>query len=164
MRGGPVRSLVGSPSPNKGMSRRGIPCGSCLACAVHLVWNNDLIAWPLQPCCEKLDDSGDIALIKVAQGSVFCHLNDPKPGIRQYCAEQFPAFCYAQSIGIGGNTLPAYPVCSEHRYRSAVGWELRREWLAVLAVRPRLVLSAALQPGAAIVVPSAPNAGHRSSL
>jgi hypothetical protein len=29
------------------------------------VWKNVLLAWPLQPCCEKLDDSGDIALIKV---------------------------------------------------------------------------------------------------
>jgi uncharacterized protein (DUF433 family) len=86
---------------SRAWSRRAGARGSCLACAVHLVWKNDLIAWPLQPCCEKLDDSGDIALIKVAQGSVFCHLNDPKPGIRQYCAEQFPAFCYAQSIGVG---------------------------------------------------------------
>jgi hypothetical protein len=59
------------------------------------------MAWPLQPCCEKLDDSGDIALIKVTQGSVFCHLNDPNSGIREYGAEQFLCFDNAQTIGVG---------------------------------------------------------------
>lgn len=59
------------------------------------------MAWPLQRCCEKLDDSGDIALLKVTQGSIFRHLNDPNPRIREYCAEQFLRFDKAQTIGVG---------------------------------------------------------------
>src|SRR5262245_7169985 len=59
------------------------------------------LAWPLQPHREKLDDSGDIALLKVTQGGVFCHLDDPNSGIRQYRAEQFLCFDKAQTIGVG---------------------------------------------------------------
>jgi hypothetical protein len=56
--------------------------------------------WPLQPCCEQVDELGDGALIEVAQGSVFRHLDDPHPGIRQEGAEQFPAFGEAQAVGV----------------------------------------------------------------
>jgi hypothetical protein len=56
---------------------------------------------PLQSVRKQLNDFGNISLIKITQGCVFCYFNDPHPGIRQYRAKQFLSFCQVQSIRMG---------------------------------------------------------------